>query len=287
MQEQVPALSYGAAESLMPSSFDTEIQLLLETLYQRFHYDFRGYAMASMRRRLRQALAALACPSVTELQQRLLAQPSLFPQLLRFLTVQVSEMFRDAGFFKELRERIVPILGTYPSLKVWIAGCSSGEEFYSLAILFREEGLFDRTIFYATDINTNALRQAESGIYPIERVAGFSEAYQAAGGRGSLSQYYSAAYGSAVFDRSLIKRAVFSDHSLATDSVFAEVHLITCRNVLIYFNRELQDRAVGLFAESLIRRGFLGLGAKESLLLSAHAPAFSVFDADHRWYRRC
>lgn len=271
----------------MPSPFDIEIQVLLETLYQRFHCDFRGYAMASMRRRLRQAIVALSCASVTELQQRLLAEPSLFPQLLRFLTVQVSEMFRDAAFFKELRERIVPILGTYPSLKVWIAGCSSGEEFYSLAILFREEGLFDRTIFYATDINTVALRQAESGIYPIERVAGFSEAYLAAGGRGSLSQHYSAAYGSAVFDRSLIKRAVFSDHSLATDSVFAEVHLVTCRNVLIYFNRELQDRAVGLFAESLIRRGFLGLGAKESLLLSAHAPSFSTFDAEHRWYRRC
>jgi chemotaxis protein methyltransferase CheR len=271
----------------MQSAFDIEIQLLLEAIYQRFHYDFRNYSMASMRRRIRQALSVFNCKTVSGLQERLLHDPALFPQLLRFLTVQVTEMFRDAGFFRELRERIVPILRTYPSLKVWIAGCSSGEEFYSLAILFREEGLFDRTIFYATDINSAALRQAESGIYPLERAAAFSEAYQAAGGRGSLSEYYSAAYGSVVFDRSLAKRAVFSDHSLSTDSVFAEVHLTTCRNVLIYFDRPLQDRAIGLFRDSLVRRGFLGLGSRESLMLSSHRADFSEFDAAQRWYRRC
>ncbi len=271
----------------MPGAFDIEVGLLLETIYQRFHYDFRGYSMASMKRRIRQALIVLQCETVSRLQERLLHEPALFTQLLRFLTVQVSEMFRDAGFYKTLRERIIPILRTYPSLKVWIAGCSSGEEFYSLAILFREEGLFDRTIFYATDINGDALRQAEAGVYPIDRVIGFSEAYQAAGGRGSLSQFYSAAYNSIVFDRSLISRAVFSDHSLATDSVFAEVHLISCRNVLIYFDRDLQDRTIALFAEALIRRGFLGLGSKESLMLSSHAAGFAEFDATARWYRRC
>lgn len=271
----------------MQSAFDIEIQLLLEAIYQRFHYDFRNYSMASMRRRIRQAQSVLNCKTVSGLQERLLHDPSLFPQLLRFLTVQVTEMFRDADFFRELREHIVPILRTYPSLKVWIAGCSSGEEFYSLAILFREEGLFDRTIFYATDINGAALRQAESGVYPLDRAVAFSEAYQAAGGRGSLSEYYSAAYGSVVFDRSLVKRAVFSDHSLATDSVFAEVHLITCRNVLIYFDRMLQDRAIGLFRDSLVRRGFLGLGSRETLMLSSHATEFTEFDAAQRWYRRC
>lgn len=271
----------------MAATFDIEVELMLEAIYQRFHYDFRHYSRASMKRRIRQALQVFSCATVAALQERLLQEPSLFNQLLRFLTVQVSEMFRDPLFFRELRERIVPILRTYPSLKVWVAGCSSGEEFYSLAILFREEELFDRTIFYATDISTSALLQAEAGIYPIDRVAGFSEAYQAAGGHGSLSEYYSAAYGSVVFDRSLIKRAVFSDHSLATDSVFAEVHLILCRNVLIYFDRVLQDRTVGLFADSLVRRGFLGLGAKESLLLSSHFSKFAEFDAAQRWYRLC
>lgn len=271
----------------MPSDFDMELGLLLEAIYRRFHYDFRGYSMASMKRRIRQALIVLKCESITRMQERLLHEPALFPQLLRFLTVQVSEMYRDATYYRVLRDQIVPILRTYPSLKVWIAGCSSGEEFYSIAILFREEGLFDRTIFYATDINGDALRQAEAGVYPVGRVIGFSEAYQAAGGRGSLSQFYSAGYGSVVFDRSLIARAVFSDHSLATDTVFAEVQLITCRNVLIYFGRELQDRAIGLFAESLVRRGFLGLGSRESLMLSSHGAEFSEFAPAERWYRRC
>lgn len=271
----------------MESEADREIRALLEAVYERFHYDFRSYSMASMRRRLGQALSILRCESIEELSARLVSDPAMFPKLLRFLTVQVSEMFRDAAFFRTLRERIVPVLRTYPSLKVWSAGCSTGEEFYSLAILFREEGLFDRTIFYATDISTDALRQAESGVYPLDRVAGFSEAYQAAGGRGSLSQYYSAAYGAVVFDRSLARRAVFSDHSLATDSVFAEVHLVTCRNVLIYFDRTLQDRAVGLFADSLVRRGFLGLGSRESLMFSRHETRFAPFDPATKWFRRC
>jgi chemotaxis protein methyltransferase CheR len=168
-----------------------------------------------------------------------------------------------------------------------VAGCSSGEEVYSLAILLREEGLSERTIIYATDINGEALRRAEAGVYPLDRVAAFTENHRLSGGRGSLSNYYTAAYGSAVFDRSLLKRVVFSDHSLATDHVFAEVHLISCRNVLIYFDRTLQDRAVGLFKEALCRRGFLGLGSKESLHSSAHAPDFVDFANTDRWYQRC
>lgn len=271
----------------MTTPTDLEIKALLDAIYQRFHYDFRGYSMASLKRRLSQSLLSLGCDCIGELTDKLLREPTLFAQLLRYLTVQVSEMFRDPGFFLTLRERIVPILRTYPSLKVWIAGCSSGEEFYSLAIVFREEELFDRTIFYATDINIEALRQAEAGVYTLERLPGFCSAYRAAGGRGSLASFYSAAYGSAVFDRSLVRRAVFSDHSLATDSVFAEVHLITCRNVLIYFDRALQDRALGLFSDALIRRGFLGLGSRESLLFSAHASRFEALDPESRWYRRC
>lgn len=211
---------------------------------------------------------------------------SMLPQLLGFLTVQVSEMFRDPSFFRALREKVVPHLRTYPSLKVWVAGCSSGEELYSLAILFREEGLEERTLFYATDINTDALRKAESGVYDLERISLFTANHQRSGGKSSLSDYYTAKYGAAVFDKSLRRRTVFSDHTLASDAVFAEVHLVCCRNVLIYFNRELQDRAVGLFKDSLVRRGFLGLGAKESLHFSAHASDFSEFNREERIYQK-
>jgi len=169
---------------------------------------------------------------------------------------------------------------------VWIAGCSAGEELYSMVILFREEGLEDRTIFYATDISQSALDAAARGIYPLDRLRGFTENHRAAGGKSSLSDYYSTAYGHAAFDKSLRERVVFSDHSLVTDASFAEMHLISCRNVMIYFNRELQDRAVGLFRESLTRQGFLGIGAKESLRFSRHAPAFADFVREEKIYQR-
>ena len=208
------------------------------------------------------------------------------PLLLSYLTVQVSDLFRDPTYFRAIRENLVPHLKTYPSLKVWVAGCGAGEEVYSLAILFREEGLEDRTMFYGTDISPEALRTAESGVYEINRVPLFTENHRLSGGKSSLSDYYTAAYGAAVFDKTLRRRAVFSDHSLVTDAVFAEVHLVSCRNVLIYFDRELQDRAVGLFKDSLGRKGFLGLGAKESLRFSAHASAFTEFARDERIYQK-
>lgn len=265
---------------------DIELQLLLEALYQQFHYDFRDYSPASIKRRVVQALQYFKCSSISALQARLLHDASLLPQLVAYLTVQVSEMFRDPSYFLALREKVVPHLKTYPSIKVWVAGCSAGEELYSLAILFREEELESRTIFYATDINTDALRKAEAGIYSIDRVALFTKNHRKAGGKSSLSDYYTAAYRGVRFDPTLRQRTVFSDHSLVTDSVFAEVHLISCRNVLIYFNRELQDRVIGLFADSLVRRGFLGLGLKESLHFSAHAGAFSPFALEQRIYQR-
>jgi chemotaxis protein methyltransferase CheR len=210
----------------------------------------------------------------------------MLPRLLDYLTIQVSEMFRDPSYFRAIREKVAPHLRTYPSLKVWIAGCSSGEELYSLVILFREEGLEQRTLFYATDINQNALNAASSGIYALDRIKTFTENHQKSGARSSLSEYYSAAYGRAVFDKSLRDNVVFSDHSLVTDAVFAEVQLISCRNVMIYFDRKFQDRALGLFRDSLSRHGFLGLGAKESLRFSAHAEAFSDFDRTEKIYQR-
>lgn len=263
-----------------------ELHLLVEAIYQRYHHDFRDYSVASLKRRLLQARDFFHCESFSALQERVLHDPAMLPKLLGYLTVQVSEMFRDPSFFKKLREEVVPHLRTYPSLKVWVAGCSAGEELYSLAILFREEGLESRTIFYATDINPDALRKAEAGVYPLDRVPLFTQNHRHSGGKSSLSDYYTAAYGNAMFDKSLRRRAVFSDHSLASDAVFAEVHLICCRNVLIYFDRALQDRAVGLFKDSLVRKGFLGLGAKESLRFSEHARSFAEFAREERIYQK-
>ena len=255
--------------------FDIELRLLIDAIYLKYHYDFRGYAPASLKRRLRTAMAYFGCQTLSQVQDRLVHDATTMPALLNFLTVPVSEMFRDPSFFRSLREQVVPLLRTYPSLKVWVAGCSTGEEVYSLAILLREEGLLSRTIIYATDINPETLKKAEAGVYDTERIAGFTANHRASGGTTSLSEYYTARYGRVVFANSLKANIVFSDHSLATDSVFAEVHLVSCRNVLIYFNRELQNRAIGLFSDALCRKGFLGIGAKESLRFSAHADAFT------------
>jgi chemotaxis protein methyltransferase CheR len=271
---------------LAATDFDIELQLLIDAIYLRYHYDFRGYAEASLKRRLTTAMGRFGCQTLSQLQDKVLHEPSTFSAVLDFLTVPVSEMFRDPPFFLALRENVVPLLRTYPSLKVWVAGCSTGEEVYSLAILLREEGLLERTLIYATDINPQTLQKAEAGVYEVDRIAGFTDNHRRSGARSSLSDYYTAAYGRAVFDKTLKQNIVFSDHSLATDSVFAEVQLITCRNVLIYFNRELQDRALGLFREALCRRGFLGIGSKESLRFSVHAGAFEELVPEHRIYKR-
>ena len=270
------------------SSVDTdiELQLLVEAIYLKYHYDFRTYAKASLKRRMTSAMARFECKTLSQLQDRVLHDPAAFPPLLEYLTVQVSDLFRDPSYFRTLRETVVPMLRTYPSLKVWVAGCSSGEEVYSLAILLREEGLLSKTIIYATDINAKALQRAEAGVYELDRVAGFTANHRKSGARSSLSEFYTAAYGNAVFDKSLRKNIVFSDHSLATDSVFAEVQLVSCRNVLIYFDRELQDRAIGLFAEALCRKGFLGLGSKESVRFSRHAESFDELARDDRIYQK-
>jgi chemotaxis protein methyltransferase CheR len=265
---------------------DIEIQLLLEALYQRYHYDFRSYAHASIKRRLKQAREQMGFQSFSALQESLLHDPAMLSRLLGYLTVQVTEMFRDPSYFRAIREKVVPHLRTYPSLKIWIAGCSSGEELYSFVILFREEGIEQRTLFCATDINEEALAKAEAGIYNLDRIQLFTENHRQSGGKSSLSDYYSAAYGKAAFDKSLRKNVVFSDHSLVTDAVFAEMHLVSCRNVLIYFDRALQDRALGLFKDSLARRGFLGLGSKESMRFSTHADSFADCSREEKIYQK-
>ncbi len=265
---------------------DIEIHLLLEALYRRYHYDFRHYARASIKRRLRQALSQMGFASLSALQDELLHDPAVLTRLLDYLTVQVSEMFRDPAYFRAIREKVVPHLRTYPSLKIWIAGCSGGEELYSFAILLHEERLLDRTLLYATDINPTALETAQKGIYALERVAAFTQNHQRSGGRTSLSEYYSGAYDRVVFDKKLRERVVFSDHSLVNDAVFAECQFVSCRNVMIYFDRPLQSRALGLFKDSLSRGGFLGLGSKETTRFSDHADAFTEFVREEKIYRR-
>lgn len=274
------------SEAAGAREFDVEFRLLIDAIFQLYHYDFRGYAPASLRRRMKTAMARFGCATLSQLQDRVVHEPSLFAALLDYLTVQVSEMFRDPLYFRALREQVVPRLRTYPSLKVWVAGCSAGEEAYSMAILLREEGLLARTLIYATDINPHTLQKAAAGIYDVDRISGFTVNHRGSGATSSLSDYYMAAYGRAVFDKTLRRHIVFCDHSLATDSVFAEVQLVSCRNVLIYFNRELQDRALGLFSESLCRHGFLGIGSRESLRFSSRADAFDGFDRQQRIYQK-
>lgn len=276
--------------SVAPIALDAadavELDLFLEALHRRWHYDFRSYSRASLVRRADLARDRLGCATLSELQGRVLREPDVLPDVIDAMTVQVSELFRDPDFYLALRRDVVPHLRTFPSLKVWVAGCADGEELYSLAILLREEGLFDRTLFYATEINRRALARAEAGIYDIDRLPVFSQNYQRAGGLGSLSDYYTAAYGRAAFDRGLRSRTVFTEHNLATDQVFSEVQLVSCRNVLIYFDGTLQDRAVGLFAEALARGGFLGLGSHETLRFSTHAASFAAFAEPDRIWRR-
>lgn len=271
---------------MRPEVSDEDIRLLLEAIYQRYHYDFRQYAVASLRRRLLHAMSQLHCETLPELQHKVLSDVTMFPRLLEYLTVQVSELFRDPEFFLAVRRQVIPLLATYPSIKLWVAGCSTGEEAYSFAILLAEAGLLDRTRIYATDINDESLRKAQSGVYALDRMKQFTLNHRAAGGQGSLSDYYHASHDSAVMATSLKQHITFADHSLATDSMFSEVQLVSCRNVLIYFARELQDRALGLFNDSLCRRGFLCLGSRESVRFSSHAARFQEWNAEAKIYRR-
>ncbi|MDQ7959063.1 MAG: protein-glutamate O-methyltransferase CheR [Pseudomonadota bacterium] len=263
-----------------------ELRLLMEAIYLRYNHDFRDYTGASQKRRVAYALEQMQFRSISALQEQVLRDPEVFARLLQFLTIPVSEMFRDPSYFLALREHVVPVLHTYPSIKVWIAGCSTGEEVYSMAILLKEEGLLERALIYATDINPQSLEKARQGIFPAEAVRDYTANYQRSGGRRAFSDYYTAAYGGARFDPALRANVIFADHSLATDSVFAETQLVSCRNVLIYFNRRLQDRALGLFHGSLCHRGFLGLGSKESIDFSAYGERFDTVSRPDRIYRR-
>ncbi len=265
---------------------DIEIRLLLEAIYQLYGYDFRSYSPASMRRRIMHRLTMSGFSTVLEMTDRVLRDRQFFVTLLNDLTVNVTEMFRDPEFYKAFREEVVPVLKTFPFIKIWHAGCSTGEEIYSMAILLEEEGIYERAMLYATDIDKNVLAAAKKGIYPIHAFKQYTDNYRRAGGRQSLSDYATARYDSVIMEQRLKRNIVFADHDLATDQVFGEMHVILCRNVLIYFDRPLQQRVFKLFGESLDMGGFLCLGTKESLRFSGNEESFDVVNRSLRIFRK-
>lgn len=267
-------------------TINLEIDLILQAIYHKYGYDFRNYSKAHIKRRILNRVTASELKSVSELQHKVLHDSSFFEIILRDLSINVTEMFRDPGFYLALRKDVLPILKTYPFFKVWHAGCSTGEEVYSFAVLLKEEGIYERAQIYATDFNRDVLEIAKKGIYPIDRIKEYTANYQAAGGKQSFSDYYMANYNSVIYDQSLKKNIVFAEHNLVTDNVFAEANLIICRNVLIYFNKELQNRVVTLFKDSLVNGGFLGLGSKETLQFSNQVNNFEIINRDEKIYKK-
>lgn len=266
------------------STEDIEVRLVLEAIYQKYGYDFRDYAAESIRRRIQAVLARSGLAHLGELQHRLLVDPAFFSSLVDGLTVQVSGMFRDPRFFRTFRERVVPMLRTYPHLKIWHAGCATGEEVYTTAIVLTEESLYDRALIYATDMSGRALELAKEGVYDESEAELFAERYAHSGGTGQLSNYYSAAYGRIAIRESLRKNVLFFQHDLVSDSDFAEMHVVFCRNVLIYFGPRLRDRVLQTFSRSLCRGGFLCLGSSERLS-APQTERFGEFSAAERIYR--
>jgi chemotaxis protein methyltransferase CheR len=263
-----------------------EIQLLLEGIYRIYGFDFRSYAFASIRRRLLHRMAEEGLTTLSGLQERVLHDSSCMERLLLDLTVNVTSMFRDPSFYLSFRQKVVPVLRTYPFVRIWHAGCSSGEEVYSMAILLREEGLYDSSRIYATDINEVMLRRAKEGIFPVAHMQEYTRNYLKAGGTRSFSEYYTAKYDGALFDPALTKNVVFSQHNLVTDHSFSEFHVVLCRNVMIYFDKGLQNRVHDLFHESLVTFGVLGLGNKETLRFTKFESSYEKIDARERLYRK-
>jgi chemotaxis protein methyltransferase CheR len=269
-----------------PALERTEIELLLEGIHRHYGFDFRAYAFASIRRRIWRRIEAEGVRTVSELQACVLHDHDAMERLLLDLSVNVTAMFRDPSLYATFRKHVIPILRTYPFIRIWHAGCSTGEEVYSMAILLEEEGLYDRARIYATDINEVVLEQARAGIFPLDRMQEYTENYIKAGGTQEFSQYYTAGYGNALFSPSLRRHIVFSQHNLVTDRSFAEFHVIFCRNVLIYFDKQLQHHVHSLFYESLVMFGVLALGSKESLKFSQYEPCYEQMVPVEKLYRK-
>jgi chemotaxis protein methyltransferase CheR len=263
-----------------------EVQVLLEAIYQHYGFDFRGYAPGSLKRRLWRRAYAEKVETMSALQDRVLHDPAVMERLLLDLSINVTSMFRDPSFFQAMRHKVVPLLRTYPFIRIWNAGCSTGEETFSLAILLREEGLYERSRIYATDINDKVLERARSGVFPLEKMRDYTENYIRAGGTESFSSYYSAEGDSARFDPMLMEQVVFAQHNLVSDAPFNEFNLIVCRNVMIYFGKALQDRVHELFYESLETFGILALGHKESIKFTKYEDRYEALDAPEKLYRK-
>jgi chemotaxis protein methyltransferase CheR len=274
--------------SSAPQEFieDIEIELLLDGIFRRYGHDFRGYARESIKRRVQVALTKSGCKNISQMLERTLRDPDYFRTLVSDLTVNVTEMFRDPEVYLMIRKQIVPILKTYPSIKIWHAGCATGEEVYSMAILLQEEGLYDKSLLYATDISPRALEKAKAGIYAADQLQLSTSNYQKSGGIEPFTNYYTAKYGSVKMNGSLQKNIVFAQHNLVTDDVFSEFQLILCRNVLIYFERPLQSRVLDLFYRSLSRRGFLCLGTKETVEYSSMEKCFETLHKQYKLHRK-
>jgi chemotaxis protein methyltransferase CheR len=263
-----------------------EVQVLLEAIYQHYGFDFRGYAPGSLKRRLWRRAYAEKVETMSALQDRVLHDSAVMERLLLDLSINVTSMFRDPSFFQAMRQKVVPLLRTYPFIRIWNAGCSTGEETFSLAILLREEGLYERARIYATDINEKVLEQARAGVFPLEKMRDYTENYIRAGGTESFSSYYAAEGDSARFDPALMDQVVFAQHNLVSDAPFNEFNLIVCRNVMIYFGKALQDRVHELFYESLETFGILALGHKESIKFTRHEDRYEALDAPEKLYRK-
>ena len=263
-----------------------ELELLLEAVFRQFGYDFRDYARTSIRRRIRNIIKGEGLQTISGLQDRILHDAAAWDRFLQGISVSVSAIFRDPHFFQAFRRHAVPVLRTYPFIRIWQAGCSLGEEAYSLAILLQEEGLYDRTLIYATDINEATLRQAREGIFPAELMQKYTQNYILAGGQRSFSEYYTARYEFALMRPSLQQNIVFSQHNLVSDGAFNEFNVVLCRNVMIYFNRALQERTHTLFHKSLSMFGILGLGSKETIRFLPQEPFYEQFEPGEKLYRR-
>ncbi|MEW5929372.1 MAG: protein-glutamate O-methyltransferase CheR [Gemmatimonadota bacterium] len=275
-----------APESYSPELERVEVEILLEGIFRHYGFDFRSYAYASLRRRLWKRIRAEGLETVSGLQERVLHDRDAMERLLLDLSVNVTSMFRDPNFYRAFRTQVVPLLRTYPFIRVWHAGCSTGEEVYSMAILLKEEGLYERARVYATDINEVVLAQARTGIFPLDKMQEYTQNYLRAGGTRSFSEYYTAAYGGALFSPALRENVVFAQHNLVTDRSFSEFNVILCRNVMIYFDRSLQNRVHELFYESLPTYGILALGSKESLKFSRYEECYEALDPREKIYRK-
>ena len=265
---------------------EIELSLLLEGVYRRYGFDFREYAPASLRRRVWRRVHAEGLTTLSALQDRLLHDPSCMERLLLDLSINVTAMFRDPSFYVAFRQKVVPLLRTYPFTRIWVAGCSTGEEVYSLAILLHEEGVSDRARIYATDINESVLEGARAGVFPLDKMREYTQNYIKAGGERAFSEYYLAKYDGAQFQRSLVDNVVFAQHNLVSDRSFNEFNVIVCRNVMIYFDRALQDRVHRLFYDSLVNFGILALGIRESMRFTPYADRYEALVESLGLYRR-